>query len=73
MPALRQRRVDILALVAHFLQKHQLNLELLPEHLLKALQKYHWPGNIRELENIIERIAVMRHLDQAMLEQRAKK
>ena len=71
VPALRQRRVDILELVTHFLQKHQLSLEALPNDLCKALQKYHWPGNIRELENIIERVAVMRHLDPSMLEQHA--
>ena len=71
VPALRQRRVDILELVAHFLHKHYLTVELLPEHLMKALQKYHWPGNIRELENIIERLAVMSRLDQSMLDQRS--
>lgn len=67
VPALRQRRVDILELVSHFLNKHDLKTAQLPDHLLKALQKYHWPGNIRELENIIERLAVMSHLDQSML------
>jgi propionate catabolism operon transcriptional regulator len=67
VPALRQRRVDILELVSHFLNKHDLKIEQLPDHLLKALQKYHWPGNIRELENIIERLAVMSRLDQSML------
>lgn len=67
VPALRQRRVDILELVSHFLNKHNLKTEQLPDHLLKALQKYHWPGNIRELENIIERLAVMSRLDQNML------
>lgn len=71
VPALRQRRTDILELVAHFLHKHHLTLELLPEHLMKALQKYHWPGNIRELENIIERLAVMSRLDQRILDQRS--
>lgn len=67
VPALRQRRVDILELVSHFLNKHDLKTAQLPDHLLKALQKYHWPGNIRELENIMERLAVMSRLDQSML------
>jgi len=67
VPALRQRRVDILELMSHFLNKHELNIAQLPDHLLKALQKYHWPGNIRELENIIERVAVMSRLNQSML------
>ncbi|MFC2996154.1 sigma 54-interacting transcriptional regulator [Acinetobacter sichuanensis] len=69
VPALRQRRVDILELVSHFLSKHDLSREQLPEHVLKALQKYHWLGNVRELENIIERLAVMSRLDQSLLSQ----
>ncbi|MFN3073961.1 sigma 54-interacting transcriptional regulator [Acinetobacter sp. TY2] len=69
IPSLKQRRVDILLLVEHFLKKHALNVENMPAFLFKALQKYHWPGNIRELENIIERLAVMWQLDHSMLNQ----
>ena len=69
IPSLKQRHVDILLLVEHFLKKHALNVEHMPTFLLKALQKYHWPGNIRELENIIERLAVMWQLDHSMLNQ----
>lgn len=67
IPALRQRRADILILVEHFLKKYQLTQQDFPTFLLKALQKYHWPGNIRELENIIERLAVICQLDRNML------
>ena len=69
IPSLKQRRVDILLLVEHFLKKHTLNVEHMPIFLLKALQNYHWPGNIRELENITERLAVMWQLDHSMLNQ----
>ena len=69
IPALKKRRVDILLLVEYFLKKHHLSSKSIPIFLLKALQKYHWPGNIRELENIIERIAVICQLDETMLNQ----
>lgn len=67
VPALRQRRVDILQLISYFLSKHQLDASILPDHLRQALLKYHWPGNIRELENIVERLVVMSRLDAQML------
>lgn len=71
VPALKQRRVDILNLAQHFLNKHHLSLDVLPEYLIKALQKYHWPGNIRELENIMERLAVMSQFDQRIFDQQS--
>lgn len=63
IPALKQRRVDILLLAEYFLQKQQIKLSDLPEYLVKAMQKYHWPGNIRELENMVERLAVLQGLN----------
>ena len=61
LPLLRNRRDDIPLLVEHFLKEHAGNKE--PKHLDEAaigvLMKYDWPGNIRELENIIERAAVL--------------
>lgn len=69
VPALKQRRTDIMALIEHFLRKHHLDIEELPDYLKKALQKYHWPGNIRELENIIERFAVISRLDREIFNQ----
>ncbi len=61
IPPLHQRREDIPLLVTHFLQKKQRARrarEISPE-ALKLLMDYIWPGNIRELENVIERAAIL--------------
>lgn len=62
VPPLRDRTEDIPLLVAHFIEKFQpsdkTKIELAPE-VWKLLYSYNWPGNIRELENIIERALVM--------------
>jgi two-component system response regulator HydG len=62
IPPLRERREDILPLARHFIQKMARKLKLSPLRLdatcLNYLQNYSWPGNIRELENAIERAAV---------------
>lgn len=59
IPPLRERRDDIPLLVNHFVNKYSKknsrNVETIPQLTMKALQTYSWPGNIRELENIIER------------------
>jgi two-component system response regulator AtoC len=59
LPPLRERREDIPLLVEHFRQKYNLRLgksvERVEEDALQALAAYPWPGNIRELENILER------------------
>jgi two-component system, NtrC family, response regulator AtoC len=59
LPPLRERREDIPLLVEHFRQKYNLRLgksvERIEEDALLALSAYSWPGNIRELENILER------------------
>jgi PAS domain S-box-containing protein len=59
LPPLRDRKEDIPALVKHFVLKHGLRcgkkIETIPHSTIKTLQEYAWPGNIRELENIIER------------------
>jgi two-component system NtrC family response regulator len=63
LPPLRERAEDIPELVQHFWKlaaKTHGRPELqLPEHLLPYFSRYHWPGNIRELENLIERITVL--------------
>jgi two-component system response regulator PilR (NtrC family) len=63
LPSLRERREDIPLLVAHFLQKFSKDLSkevrgVTPE-ALAVLERYHWPGNIRELENVLERAIVL--------------
>ena len=63
IPSLRERVEDIPLLVAHFLQKF--GKELAKEvrgvsaEALALLEQYHWPGNIRELENVVERALVL--------------
>ncbi len=63
LPPLRERREDIPLLVAHFIQK--LGRELgrkvtgVSPAAMTVLEGYHWPGNIRELENVIERAIVL--------------
>jgi PAS domain S-box-containing protein len=60
---LRERKKDIPQLVMHFVRKHaaKLGKEIthIPDHTQAALQRYDWPGNIRELENVIERGVIL--------------
>jgi two-component system response regulator AtoC len=63
IPPLRERKEEIIPLAQHFLQKHkQPDAEVpeLPLGLRHALVAHHWPGNIRELENVIRRYLVFR-------------
>jgi two-component system, NtrC family, response regulator AtoC len=63
MPPLRERRSDIPDLVDYFLdyynRKYNCRARILSAELMSALQKYHWPGNIRELENLIKRYVIL--------------
>ncbi len=63
LPALRERREDLPVLAAHFAnkaaEKHGRVVSELDPGLLEAIQEYEWPGNIRELENLIERLVVL--------------
>jgi formate hydrogenlyase transcriptional activator len=63
MPPLRERRDDIPLLVRYFVQKYGLRMEKKIESVsseaLQALTEYSWPGNIRELENLIERAVIL--------------
>ena len=62
-PPLRERRDDITALVRYFTQKfaRRMNkrIESIPAEAMAALSSYSWPGNIRELENFIERAVIL--------------
>ena len=60
IPPLRERKQDIPPLIQHFLKHISKNKISLSEHALKCLCKYNWPGNIRELENLIERLCVFK-------------
>ena len=63
MPPLRERRGDIEDLSADFLEhynrKYNCRAKTLSPDLLGVLQKYHWPGNIRELENLLKRYVIL--------------
>src|SRR5579863_1260301 len=63
MPPLRERRGDIETLVHYFLEfynrKYNCRARALSTELVGVLQKYHWPGNIRELENLIKRYVIL--------------
>jgi two-component system response regulator AtoC len=67
IPALRERKYDIPLLVKHFIEKynqeHNLNIKPIKPSVLKVLIEHSWPGNIRELENIIERSMILAQND----------
>jgi two-component system, NtrC family, response regulator AtoC len=63
MPPLRERRGDIEDLALYFLEyynrKYNCRARTLSPELMGTLQKYHWPGNIRELENLMKRYVIL--------------
>lgn len=63
VPALRERKEDIPLLVRHFVQdfsrRNNRVIDTIPSETMEALVRYHWPGNIRELQNIIERAVII--------------
>src|SRR5262249_28792905 len=63
LPPLRQRKEDIPDLALHFLRKSAATLGIPAPRLTQAnarqLQSYDWPGNIRELENVLERATIL--------------
>jgi two-component system response regulator AtoC len=69
VPSLRERREDILPLSEILLRKHcpaGLPLMIIPASMREIFLNYHWPGNIRELENVIRKFVVLR--DERMIE-----
>jgi formate hydrogenlyase transcriptional activator len=63
LPPLRERREDIPALVTHFVEilgrRMGREIEHIPTETMSALSSYEWPGNIRELQNLIERAVIL--------------
>ncbi len=63
IPPLRERREDIALLIRYFLKKHTQEMEKEVQHIsdnaMRALLEYEWKGNVRELENVLERAIVM--------------
>jgi DNA-binding NtrC family response regulator len=65
LPALRERREDIQHLLTHFLESLSTQRNVTPpqldEEVTELLLSYDWPGNIRQLRNIVERLVILRH------------
>jgi len=63
LPALRERREDIPLIAEHFLAKYREQMgktvTAVTREAMALLERYHWPGNIRELENVIERAVAL--------------
>jgi len=63
LPPLRDRKEDIRLLVAHFMNKYNVEFnkkfDRVEDEALALMMDYHWPGNVRELENVIERAVVI--------------
>jgi len=63
VPPLRERRDDIVSLIKHFMHnssdKHGIALKTITSGAMASLNDYHWPGNIRELRNVIEKLMVL--------------
>ncbi|MGA8593386.1 MAG: sigma 54-interacting transcriptional regulator, partial [Bryobacteraceae bacterium] len=63
LPPLREREDDIPLLIEHFVQKfakcHDKSIDRIPPEVMEVLKRYDWPGNIRELQNVIERGVIM--------------
>jgi transcriptional regulator with GAF, ATPase, and Fis domain len=63
LPPLRERRQDIVPLIRHYVdifsRRMAKQIEYIPEETLNAFGSYSWPGNIRELQNVIERAVIL--------------
>lgn len=72
VPPLRERKEEILPLCHYFFKKfkqqYQSDMEKMPESLMGAFLDYSWPGNIRELENMIRRLVVLKDEKQVLKE-----
>jgi formate hydrogenlyase transcriptional activator len=63
LPPLRQRREDVPLLIRHFVneyaQRMNKQIDVIPQAAMDAMQRYSWPGNIRELQNFIARAVIL--------------
>jgi transcriptional regulator with PAS, ATPase and Fis domain len=73
IPPLRERKEDLIPLVDYLLEKfsvkHQRTKPRVPPEIMAAFGQYPWPGNIRELENLLERMVLMAETDALELNQ----
>ncbi|WP_300670050.1 sigma 54-interacting transcriptional regulator [Desulfoluna sp.] len=65
LPPLRKRKDDLPLLIDHFLSMYASGKEVPPitGRILAAFTRYHWPGNIRELQNVLKRYVTLRKID----------
>jgi PAS domain S-box-containing protein len=66
LPPLKKRKDDIPLLIQHFLKEFNYDekkTSVLTPQVMKALQDYDWPGNIRELQNVLQRLMTIKRLD----------
>ncbi|MFW2367081.1 MAG: sigma 54-interacting transcriptional regulator, partial [Desulforhopalus sp.] len=66
LPPLRERKDDIGLLIQHFLEEFNYDDEkkaVLTPNIMSALYDYYWPGNIRELQNVLQRLMTLKRLD----------
>lgn len=72
LPPLRERREDIPLLVKHFIElfreEYVTSVKKISKDALKALEEYHWPGNIRELKNVVQRMISIASEEEITLE-----
>jgi DNA-binding NtrC family response regulator len=73
LPPLRERPEDIVPLAQHFIRKYvEENAkpvsDILDREVVRVLEAYHWPGNIRELENAVERAVIITRSDQVTVD-----
>ena len=63
VPPLREREEDIPLLVRHFVQQYarrmNKSIDTIPSQAMSVMVRYHWPGNIRELQNLVERAVIL--------------
>jgi transcriptional regulator with PAS, ATPase and Fis domain len=73
IPPLRERKDDLIPLVNHlldkFASKYGKKIDTIPPEVMATFSNYDWPGNIRELENAMERMVVMSETDSISLDQ----
>ena len=72
LPALRERKSDIPLLAAYFIEKHSRRkgvhaVKSISAEALGAMQNYSWPGNVREMENVIERAVIIEESEEISL------
>ncbi len=71
VPSLKDRKEDIPLLIEHFIDKfnklYRKNIKYISDNAFDELQNYHWPGNIRELENLIERAVILSNAEHLVL------